>query len=130
MTNLKLPNMGYKALADSLAGKSGRVTLAYKTQAMVFDSGPGYAEIEVYHHGNRIAVLSPFSVWLGNANWHSVTTANRLNRIAVDNGLPIRVAIRQGTMTILDNDTLAPIQSLGASGIAFNMVAGLWELRS
>lgn len=107
MSNLNLPTMSYtnldKVLTDS--GKS-RVKLAYATDAMRVGRG-----IAVLHHDNMIATLAPDAIQVDTCGWDSVTTANRLNRILVDSGLPYRVSIKQGD-TILKTDSLAPIASL------------------
>lgn len=127
MTNLKLPSLNYPELAELLRNRgSWEVTIGYKTKATLWHTSPGYPEIEVLHHGNEIASIEPYKIWLSNAGWHSATTADRLNRIAKDNGLPIRVTILDGLTTVRDLN-LVPLCTLTGRGITYTMNAGIWE---
>ena len=57
-----------------------------------------YADrVEVIYHATVIAVIYRDRVVISNGDWHTVTTANRLNAIMRDNGLG-SVNIRQGEM--------------------------------
>lgn len=97
MSNLTLPAMTYESL-DRVLGTASQKKLAYATTAhRTSDS------IIVCHHGNRIATLTSQGVVdIEHAGWNSVTTANRCNRILLDNapGTDYRIAIRRGILSV------------------------------
>lgn len=100
MSNLILPTMTRDNLTRVILSKRGGdsqqpVKIAYATHARLTDQ-----VVQVFHHGNLIASLTPDYVWLHNAGWHSQTTANRLRRIAIDNGLSVSVGIKNFRMEL------------------------------
>lgn len=93
MSNLSLPKMTYVTLSGMLSnaeakGKFNPLKIAYETTIerlpRTVNGTPRYV-ILVRHHRNPIAEIGPDYFTLDNAGWHSVTTANRLNRILRDN---------------------------------------------
>lgn len=105
MSNLNLPNMSRENLLAILGTRYNK-KIAHNTMAEKMPGG-----VRVRYHGNTIAELTENRDWIGNAGWSTVTTSQRLNRIAQDNNLPIVLAIRQGVMVSLDPDTLKPNES-------------------
>lgn len=111
MSNLKLPTMTYSNLHTLLkrSGKS-RVKIAYATEIV---QEP--LSIAVVHHNSIIARIysggQPATVQVDTCGWDSMTTASRLNKIVVDNGLPYRISIRKGD-TVLMTASLAIIAPL------------------
>lgn len=104
MSNLILPTMTRDNLTRVILSKRGGnaekpVKIAYATHAKLQGD-----EVRVYHHGNQIASLTPNRVWMSNAGWHTVTTANRLHRIAIDNGLSVGVGIKNFRMELRPRD--------------------------
>ena len=100
MSNLNLPNMSRENLLAILGTRYDK-KIAHNTVAEKMPGG-----VRVRYHGNNIAELTETRVWLSSAGWDTVTTSTRLDKIATDNGLPVRLAIRQGDMVTLDPDTL------------------------
>lgn len=111
MSNLNLPKMTYATLNNMVLnaqakGNYGRVKIAYETTAEKLPKG----SILVRHHKNPIAEIGQDFFTLDNANWNSITTANRLNHILRDNQTTLpaeeadrlyyHVAIRQGLMVL------------------------------
>ena len=101
MSNLKLPNLSYNNL-KALAGGRYNKTIAYATTATDSDD-----IITVSHHGNEIADITKDNVTLLTCNWHSQTTAARLNRLLVENvpNTPYRVGIRDGYTCLINHAT-------------------------
>lgn len=94
MTNLIFPNASYESLMRQLEPTGGEVKrIAYKTHAAI----DRQVNVAIWHHDNPIALIGRDSVRLSNAGWTSKTTADRLNRIARDNGVG-RVFIKDYTM--------------------------------
>lgn len=106
MSNLNLPSMKYSDLVSSLVMLSSERKLAYATTAQRTGD-----VVEIRHHGNVIATLAPGMIKVDTCGWDSMTTASRLNRIVVDNGLPYRISIRKGDTKIM-TDSLAIIAPL------------------
>lgn len=77
MSNLSLPTMTYDALSERKAK-----TLAYMTTLEKRGE-----VVEVFHHHSLIAKLTPDSVYVSTAGWHSQTTQNRINTILRHNGI-------------------------------------------
>ena len=103
MSNLSLPAMDYRSLAEMLAA-AGRqqITLAYKTTAWSLGD---VRSLIVKHHGTPIAHLGPMFVTLSSGGWDSQTTAGRLNtvlRAAIekDGGEDLFVRIRGGSTVL------------------------------
>jgi hypothetical protein len=96
MSNLKLPKMDYATLKALLSVSAGR-TIGYATTISWGDSDV----IEIHHHGNLIAEISPAGLFVTNAGWDSKTTIDRLRRIMHDNGLPFSVRIRDYSSRLL-----------------------------
>lgn len=63
----------------------------------------------VRHHGSPVAKIFKgywgVEVEICNWGWHSVTTAHRINAAMVDNGVPLRCAIRGGIMRLINHNT-------------------------
>ena len=98
MTNLKLPPLTYDSLNALLAGRPYR-KIGYATTV---ERDYRYKDIiSIVHHGAVIADVSQGEVYLRQAGYHSQTTAHRLNRVCVDNGLETRVGFRKGWMCML-----------------------------
>lgn len=94
MTNLIFPNASYESLMRQLEPTGGEVKkIAYKTHAAIDLQD----NVVIWHHENPIALIGRDSVRLSNAGWTSKTTADRLHRIARDNGVG-RVFIKNYTM--------------------------------
>lgn len=106
MSNLKLPTLTWHALECITAGRP-TVTVAYKTTVTANADGM-FGTFAIRHHGNLIAYVGLTSIQLVHAGWNSVTTANRLNRVCVDNGVNVRVGIRQGILSLIDPSTNRP----------------------
>ena len=96
MSNLNLPTMTFENIAKKMVGKS-TLKLAYATEAV---QGNSTSPIEILHHGNRIAVLSPENLYVSNCGWDSSTTATRLRKIMSDNNLGYYVRIRDFGMRL------------------------------
>lgn len=99
MSNLHLPSLKW---SDVYAWGSG--TIGYATTAAVTRSGA-----VISHHGSTIAVLAVqpndgLAIAVTNAGWDSKTTTMRMDRVLQDNGVPWRVAIRNGETCLLNRD--------------------------
>lgn len=82
MSNLNLPNMSYDSLINRKPGKIAYEThLAHKRHGVTGE----VLECQVRHHGSLIARIRKNEIEISNSGWHSPTTANRLNTIALDN---------------------------------------------
>jgi hypothetical protein len=99
MTNLKLPTLTWHTL-DRIAGGRSTATIGYKTTVTANADGM-FGTFAIRHHGNVIAYVGLTRVQLVHAGWDSITTAHRLNRVCVDNGLDVRVGIRQGILSLM-----------------------------
>lgn len=110
MSNLKLPNMSYTALKNMHIPRSGKI--AYATTLETHTEEP--ETLIVRHHGNPIAVIAPWSVTVDNCGWHTVTTANRIDRILFDNGTKFRCAIKGGRMILRNTDNGTALDFEGA----------------
>jgi hypothetical protein len=98
VTNLKLPPLTYDSLSQILAWQPWS-KIGYAT---TIERDYRYKEvISIVHHGAVIADVSPGEVFLRQVGYHSQTTAHRLNRVCVDNGLETRVGFRKGWMCML-----------------------------
>lgn len=104
MSNLKLPSLTWHSLELSLAGRLSK-KIAYETTVKANADGM-FGTFALYHHGNLIAYVGLTRVQLVHAGWNSRTTAHRLNRVCVDNGLSVRVAIRKGVLVLIDGKKL------------------------
>jgi len=102
MTNLKLPSLTWHSL-ERLTGGRARATIGYKTTATANADGM-FGTFAIRHHGSIIAYVGIDRVQLRHAGWDSITTAHRLNRVCVDNGLSVRVGIRQGILSLIRDD--------------------------
>ena len=101
MSNLQLPLMTFENLATMKVPASGKI--AHNTWIRRF---PG--SVEVIYHTTVIAVIYRDKVAISNGDWHTVTTANRLNAITRDNGLG-HINIRNGEMLYTaDGDKVGP----------------------
>ncbi len=108
MSNLKLPNLSYSNLQEILSTKS-RVRIAYATEVMRAYVGKQESMV-LLHHDNIIASMPDAdTLYIDNHGWHSRTTAQRIDRILMDNGFgpQVRVGIRQGEMATLDGYDLS-----------------------
>jgi hypothetical protein len=98
VTNLKLPPLTYDSLATILGGAPYR-KIGYATTV---ERDYRYKDIiSVVHHGSVIVDVSPGEVLLRKVGHHSQTTAHRMNRACVDNGLETRVGFRKGWLCML-----------------------------
>lgn len=98
MTNLKLPPLTYDSLSAILAWQPCS-KIGYAT---TIERDYRYKDvISIVHHGSVIADVAPNEVFLRKVGYHSQTTAHRLNRVCVDNGLETRVGFRKGWMCML-----------------------------
>lgn len=104
MSNLNLPNMSYESLRDTPAGKLAYATTLTHVQGS--DTGH-FLECQVRHHGNLIARIRKDEIEISNCGWHSPTTANRLNKVAVDNRAG-SVGIKDGMMEFFNAWTRGP----------------------
>ena len=104
MSNLKLPNMSYENLLTLTPENSAWKKIAYATFIDQGSLNPN--SVRIMHHESVIAVVSANSVTLDNHGYDSSTTANRLSKIAYDNGIDARIAIRGGEMVVLNPETL------------------------
>ena len=104
MSNLKLPSLTWHSL-DRIVGGRPTKTIAYATTVTANANGM-FGTFAIRHHGNVIAYVGLTRIQLVHAGWDSVTTAHRLNRVCVDNGLSVRVGIRQGTLSLIDGKTV------------------------
>ena len=121
MTNLIFPNASYESLMRQLEPTGGEVKkIAYKTQAAI----DRRVNVAIWHHGNPIALIGKDSVRLSNAGFHTRTTADRLHRIARDNGV--------GSVFILDGIMMfRPTEGLeytfnGGDFVADGMAIPMW----
>lgn len=123
MSNLKLPNLDYKPLLDSLNVEQTK-TVAYATKVERY-----YDAVHILHHDSRIATIRMWSLWIDTHGYNSRTTVDRLHRILRDNGVPYGVAIRGGIATLIKmDDTRTIVAPLHLA--RFYMVAGVWTLAS
>jgi len=99
MTNLKLPSLTWHSL-ERLTGGRPSATIGYKTTVTANADGM-FGTFAIRHHGNIIAYVGLDRVQLRHAGWNSRTTAHRLDRICLDNGLTVRVGIRQGILSLI-----------------------------
>jgi hypothetical protein len=90
MSNLQLPRMSFDNLATMKVPASGKI--AHNTWIRRNSDC-----VEVLYHTTVIAIIYRDRVEISNGDWHTVTTANRLNAITRDNGMGY-VNIRQGEM--------------------------------
>ena len=90
MSNLQLPLMSFDNLSTMKVPASGKI--AHNTWVKRL-----HDRVEVTYHTTVIAIIYRDSVVISNGDWHTVTTANRLNAITRDNGMG-HVNIRNGEM--------------------------------
>lgn len=95
MSNLKLPRMSFDNLSTMNVPASGKI--AHNTWIKRFSD-----RVEVTYHSTVIAIIYRDNVVISNGDWHTVTTANRLNAITRDNGFGF-VNIRNGEMLYTPN---------------------------
>ena len=95
MSNLSLPLMSFDNLAKMRVPASGKI--AHNTWIRRNSDS-----VEVIYHTTVIAVIYRDRVVISNGDWHTRTTANRLNAILRDNGYG-SVNIRQGEMFYTPN---------------------------
>jgi hypothetical protein len=98
VTNLKLPPLTYDSLNARLKGAPSR-KIGYATWVERDYRYEGV--ISIVHHGSVIADVSQGEVFLRKVEYHSQTTAYRLNRVCADNGLETRVGLRKGWTCML-----------------------------
>ena len=121
MTNLIFPNASYESLMRQLEPTGGEVKkIAYKTQAAI----DRRVNVAIWHHGHLIAFLGKGFVRLSNAGYHTRTTADRLNRIARDNGVG-SVFILDGTMMFRPTEGLEYAFN-GGHFVADGMAIPMW----
>ena len=121
MTNLIFPNASYESLMRHLEPTGGEVKkIAYKTHAAI----DRRVNVSIWHHGNPIALIGKDSVRLSNAGYHTRTTADRLHRIARDNGVG-SVFILDGTMMFRPTEGLECTYN-GGDFVADGMAVPMW----
>lgn len=97
MSNLKLPAMDYANLCK-LANKGTKwVKIGYKTWVRR-DEESGHV-VKIKHHNSIIANVSATKVWLYHHDYHTRTTANRLDRILFANA-GFHVGIKGGLLEV------------------------------
>lgn len=106
MSNLKLPAMDYANLRK-LTGLRGTWTkIAYQTWVRMADD----ATVEVKHHDSIIARVSLTKTVIDNHGYHTVTTANRLNRIVYANtGMYVCIHQREMKVRYSGTNTMRPV---------------------
>lgn len=90
MSNLQLPCMSFDNLSTMRVPRSSKI--AHNTWIR-----RNADNVEVIYHTTVIAIIYRDRMEISNGGWPTVTTANRLNAIARDNGYGY-VNIRQGEM--------------------------------
>lgn len=100
MSNLNLPTLTVANL-NNLRHNDNRRNLAFATVSHRFwdDNSADYGYM-IQHHRSIIADIRLDRIAIGNAGWHSRTTADRLNRVLRHNGVPGHVRILQGRMIL------------------------------
>lgn len=120
MSNLKLANTHPRNLRKLTERGVGRV--GHNTNVV---RGPA-GEYVIYYHGNVIAVIEDFAVYITNAGWDTPTTRNRLNIILRDNGIPFGLTQKNFRQLLVDGSFRTVID--GFTQAQFRMVAGVWTV--
>lgn len=116
MSNLKLPCMSFDNLAKMKVPASGKI--AHNTWIRRNSDS-----VEVIYHATVIAIIYRDRVVISNGDWHTVTTANRLNAITRDNGYGY-VNIRNGEMLYTaKGDRVGPDSVLVSGGYWLNVTS-------
>lgn len=131
MSNLTLPKLTASNL-HKLVKRNGERKLAYATTAeRIWNDSEAEYNYIIRHHSNAIAVIGCDSVKMTHCGYNTVTTANRLNRILIDNEIPFAAHIKQYEMVLSRrvNGTLDRVASFDAMGqIRFTRTTSSWIL--
>lgn len=130
MSNLTLPKLTVAALNKSMTRGDKKLAFATTAHRTWNDAEADY-NYHIAHHDNGIATIGCDFIQISHAGWNSTTTANRLNHILIDNGIPFRVNIQHGEMVLSrivhgTRDRVAAMDSLGV--ITFRRTATTWIL--
>lgn len=106
----KTPSLSFNDLMRVVPETNGvRKTIARNTTVELVSHPRGMV---IRHHGNAIALLGDEGFTLENSGWDSSSTAQRLNRILLDNApsTPYRIGIRQGITSLISALGYAPLR--------------------
>lgn len=98
MSNLILPRMNYETLSELATNGDQWKKIAYATYVRVNNG-----DVSVKHHDSTIATITRNGdIYLDNNGYESCTTANRLDKILLENSGRYRVGISNHRMVIRD----------------------------
>jgi len=137
MSNLTLPPLTFARLWSLLELNSAKVKRSHGALKIGYETTirHGYdkqPEVNLYHHGNLIAVIGIGRIHLSTAGWNSSTTAQRLHKVLTDNeiGSEFGIGVRQGVISVL-NAKRKPIMAVGSVGVDFNAQPdGTWTVET
>lgn len=83
MSNLKLPSLEYANLLKLANAGESWVKIGYQT--WVRRNSEHSVRVDIRHHDTTIATVNATVVVVSHRNYHTSTTANRLNKIVFEN---------------------------------------------